>query len=151
LVAGSKYKVYVDEIQEVVGEFPTKKSESEKWDWKLVAAWVDTEGCFSTSPNTLRATITQKERGPLEGIRSFLEKEGIRSKIISLHKEDREYFYLITKGGMEALATLVVNIEPYIRTNNKKERIMRLRMEISRKTRLESVHRREARRILGLE
>ena len=38
-----------------------------------------------------------------------------------LHKEDREYFYLITKGGMEALATLVVNIEPYIRTNNKKE------------------------------
>src|SRR5439155_26617804 len=100
----------------VVGEFPTKKSESEKWDWKLVAAWVDTEGCFSTSPDTLRATITQKERGPLEGIRSFFEKEGIRSKIISLHKENREYFYLITKGGMEALATLVVNIKPYIGT-----------------------------------
>jgi hypothetical protein len=148
---GSKYKVYVDKIQEVVGEFPTKKSESEKWDWKLVAAWVDTEGSFSTKPNTLRATITQKERGPLEGIRSFLEKEGIRSKIISTYKWDREYFNLITKGGMEDLATFVVNIEPYIRTNNKKEQIARLRMEISRKTKLDSVHRKNARRILGLE
>jgi hypothetical protein len=52
---------------------------------------------------------------------------------------------------MEALATFVVNIEPYIRTNNEKEQIRRLRMEVSRKTRLESVHRRNARLILGVE
>jgi len=148
---GSKYKVYVNEIREVVSESPIRKSESERWDWKLVAAWVDTEGSFSTKPNTLRATIAQKERGPLEGIRSFLEKEGIRSKIISVYKWDREYFNLITMGGMEDLATFVVNIEPYIRTNNKKEQIARLKMEISRKTKLDSVHRKNARRILGLE
>ncbi len=34
------------------------------------------------------------------------------------------------------IATFVVNIEPFIRTNNKKEQIKRLRMEISRKTTL---------------
>jgi len=48
------------------------------------------------------------------------------------------------------IATFVVNIEPFIRTDNKKEQIIRLKLEISRKTMLESVHRRKARRALGL-
>ncbi len=50
-------------------------------------------------------------------------------------------YYLMTIGGREALAKLVKNIEL----------IARLKEELSRRSKHESVHRKRARRILGID
>ena len=92
----------------------------------------------------------QKERAPLEGIREFLAREGFSSSIVVQHKEGRVYYNLGTEGGIEKLAELVKNVEPYIVTKNKKDQIARLKEGLSHEPKHETIHRRRARQILGL-
>ncbi len=69
---------------EVQGEIPSR------WiDWKVVAAWIDGEGNLTTRERGFNKTnrdycldISQKELAPLESIRSFLKREGIKAKVI---------------------------------------------------------------------
>jgi hypothetical protein len=148
---GEKYSIIVDSIEQkkietgiVIGE------KAYAWDWKTVAAWVDTEGSFQVYPNSNRAAIAQKERAPLEGIRAFLDEEGISSHIVVQHKKGEVYYQLGTNGGIEKLAEFVKNVEPYLVTRNKKDQVARLMEKLSEKPKHENVHRRGARDILGV-
>ncbi len=144
---GRKYNLYVDEIQEIIGEPQRYASDSrDRWNWELVATWIDTEGHYESHRHFF-ASVTQKEREPLEGILAFLLNEGIPSTI---RKTDDGYYELRTLGGLETTAKLVLNTEPYIKTQNKRDQIQKLKERLMETPKRLTVHRRRARQILGL-
>lgn len=149
VIPGEKYRIFIDSVKEREPEPIVESRANEEWDWKMVAAWVDTEGSYITHEGTsCRAVICQKERQPLEGICRFLEGEGIPCYIIKTRGDNH---ILGTKGGPEVTAKFILRTEPYIRTSNKREQIAKFREYISRTRKHESYRRKRARKILGLE
>ncbi len=145
---GVKYDVRIEEIKEVsraIGR-PSGNVDS-YWEWKTVAAWADTEGQYQSGRNGFKAVISQDEREPLDGIRDFLLGEDIPSVVYDL---GNGHYQLRTLGGMESLAKFVLHTEPHIRTQNKRNQIAKFKEQIGNRIRHENVHRRNARRILGL-
>jgi hypothetical protein len=145
---GERYSIQVVGVREVVQTNEGRpRALDGYWDWKTVAAWVDTEGWYQSKVRAWRAIISQKEREPLDGIHDFLRGEEIPSVV---YHTLRGYYELRTMGGIEAMAKFVLKTEPYIRTNNKREQIAKFKGMLSVETEYENVHKREARRILGI-
>jgi len=141
---GVKYELAVNTI-EIFDEF--SEGRAEEWSWPLVGTWTDTEGSYLVNKNSsVCAVISQKEREPLLGIGSFLRNEEIPSGIIV---QRGKYFQLKTYGGPEAMAKFIKQTEPYIRTQNKKDQIARVKEEIGKVRLHDNVHLKRARYILG--
>ncbi len=112
----------------------------EIWDWEMVAAWIDTEGCYiadaSTSTYTVR--IYQKEALPLSGICAFLRAHGVECTVTSTLAENprdsckKSHIYELVTWGAEGLARVIRNTEPYIRTQNKRNQIIQCKEELAR-------------------
>lgn len=148
---GEKYQIRIDSIRERTRHPLENRSEGPSiWDWKMVAVWIDTEGTYYGKGNSsFCVTISQKERGSLEGITDFLARKGIDSVI---HKQsESDNYYLKTKGGIESLARIIVMTEPYITTSNKKAQIEAFRAELAKPKKIVNYHRKNAQRIMGLE
>lgn len=143
-VPGVKYELAVNTI-EIFDAFSEGKAE--EWSWPLVGTWTNTEGSYVVNKNSsVCAVISQKEREPLVGIGSFLRNEEIPSGIVV---QRGKYFQLKTYGGPEAMAKFIKQTEPYIRTQNKKDQIARVKEEIGRVRLHDNVHLKRARYILG--
>lgn len=110
------------------------------WDWALVAAWIDTEGCFeaNASHSTYRVSIYQKEKLPLAGICAFLRANGVECSVVpTKHANPRDssklcHGFALVTWGADGLAKVIRNTEPYIRTRNKRNQIARCRAEIAK-------------------
>ena len=145
---GRKYDVRIDEIRETSRATDNPNWKIDKfWDWKTVAAWMDTEGHYQAGKSRFRAVISQDEREPLDGMRDFLLGERIPSVVYDVGKG---HYQLRTLGGMETMAKFVLNTEPFIRTRNKREQIAHFKDIVGTRARHENVHERNARRILGI-
>lgn len=145
--SGERFDVQVDSVEEVRTTEEPNREIDEFWEWRTVAAWTDTEGQYQSGKSRFRAVISQDEPEPLEGIRSFLLREDIPSVVYNM---GNGHYQLRTLGGMESLAKFVLSTEPFIRTQNKMEQIERFKEMIRSHQKYENVHKRNARRILGL-
>ncbi|TLX97726.1 MAG: hypothetical protein E6K96_02395 [Thaumarchaeota archaeon] len=151
-VAGKEYKLTIDSIEKLPSKRDTWQGLEPigmtDWTWRDVAAWVDTEGCIGASQKgNCYLTVTQKDRRVLQELCAFLDKQGIQPKLTLLKGTG---VYVAEVFGNDQIAKTVKNIEPYIRTGNKKEQIaqfkdklMAPRKSLKRRTRI-------AREILGL-
>lgn len=145
--AGKKYDVWVEAITEIPVEQNHAGEADKFWEWKTVTAWTDTEGQYQGSKPPFKATISQDEKEPLGGIHQFLLREGIPSVVYDMGDG---HYQLRTLGGMESLAKFILHTEPYVRTQNKLNQIKQFKEWLEKRSKHENVHKRNARRILGL-
>lgn len=145
---GEKYEVRIEKVEEtqIINETPSRRVD-DFWDWKTVAAWADTEGQYQSERSPFRAVISQDDREPLEEIHAFLLGESIPSVVYDM---GNGHYQLRTLGGMESLAKFILKTEPYTRTQNKREQIAHFKEIMKTRKKYENVHKRNARRILGL-
>jgi len=155
MTVGADYLIRIDSIEKL-GLRPQswqglQLNELRPWSWKEVGSWVDTEGavCSKTNKGTgnYQVIISQKEKRVLAEIAYFLNQQGLRS-YISLTKSTG--VYALHVGGAEAVARVIREIEPYIRTENKIHQISVFKESICwpRKRLWPSIS--KAREILGL-
>jgi len=147
---GKEYKITIDSVERI----PSVRDSWEKlerpateWTWKEIASWIDTEGRIN-SKSGFYADIAQKDKKVIEEICGFYEDHGLHPDMI-LQKSVGCYHARL--GRVDDVATVIKNIEPYIRTENKKEQIQQFKEKLSapRKTLHGGI--REARKILDLE
>lgn len=138
---GETYQVRIESItkQEVALSEPEAKMGG-VWDWVLVAAWIDTEGCFvaNASCSTFTVSIYQKEKLPLIGICAFLRKQGVECTVYPTTTTDSRdptktrHGYVVVAAGPEDVAKVIRNTEPYIRTQNKRNQIAHFKAELAK-------------------
>ncbi|HEV2139330.1 MAG TPA: hypothetical protein VGR53_10870 [Nitrososphaerales archaeon] len=125
----NQYQRYSERRREAPNliKFVRAEGESEvpsKWiDWKVVAAWIDGEGNLTTrerGSNKIQRDycldISQKERAPLESIRSFLERDGIKAKVIS----EVNGTHSLQVTSVSDIDLIIKRTLPFIMTDNKR-------------------------------
>jgi len=142
---GKEYEIAIDSIERIPSvrdSWERRDNPSLPWTWKEIASWIDTEGRISGY-----ADIAQKDKKVIEEICTFYENHGLHPNML-LQKEVGCYHASLHK--IDDVATVVKNIEPYIRTENKKEQIAQFkeRLKAPRKRLYSAII--NARRILGL-
>jgi hypothetical protein len=94
---------------------------SERIDWKVLATWIDAEGNLSTRerPHKNRdycLDVSQKEKAPLETLSSFLNRQGIKARVVSRPHEA----YSLQVRRVSDLDKIVSRTEPFIIREDKK-------------------------------
>jgi len=147
---GKEYKITINSVERI----PSVRDSWEKlerpsleWTWKEIASWIDTEGRIN-SESGFYADIAQKDKRVIEEICGFYQEHGLRPNM-TLQKGTGCYHAHLAR--VDDVAMVVKNIEPYIRTENKKEQIRQFKEKLRapRKTLHGGI--REARKILDLE
>ncbi|HEV2225189.1 MAG TPA: hypothetical protein VGR56_00110 [Nitrososphaerales archaeon] len=150
---GKEYVIKIDSIEKLVRPKPwegIRLDELKPWSWKEVASWVDTEGavcCPTERGGTYQIQISQKEKKVLAEIAYFLDEQGLRSSL-KLSKATGVYNLHIT--GVETMARVIKEVEPFIRTENKIIQISEFKKSICKPRRTLWSSIRNAREILGL-
>ncbi len=96
---------------------------SRRVDWKVVAAWIDGEGSLNTRERNPRGTdrayclgISQSEKAPLEIIRSFLRRQGIKAKLA----RGPHASYSLQVTSVSDIDRIVRETSPFLMTENKR-------------------------------
>ncbi len=125
----NQYRRYGERRQEAPNKIrfvrmEVKSEVPSKWmDWKVVASWIDGEGNLTTrergsngGSRDYRLDISQKERAPLEFIRSFLEREGIKAKV----KKKANGTHSLQVASVSDIDLIIKRTLPFIMTDNKR-------------------------------
>lgn len=153
VVVGQAYVVDVDSIEKLVRPKPwegIKLEELGPWSWREVASWVDTEGaicCRNEKGGNYQIIISQKEKTVLAEIAYFLDQQGLKS---SLNLTKNTGVYNLHILGAEIEARVIKEIEPFLRTENKRIQISEFKKKICEPRKLLWPSIRNAREILGL-
>src|SRR5713226_6524729 len=120
---------------------PESVMESDLVDWKVFAAWVETEGSidstvdFKLNPRTgtyyariVRAVlISQSERAPLAALQLFLEKHGIFSSIRFIKPSRTAFskrpYYRLEIQRVEDIDKVVESIRNYLLTQKTRKQV----------------------------
>ncbi len=153
--AGEVYRMTIDTIEKEEKKHETwmlvdNPDSGRGWDWKDVASWVDTEGTILIHTNRggrYDVAICQKERKVMEELGRYLYREHFP---VSMNLQKNTGVYTLHVSGAENVARLTKEIEPYIRTENKKEEIDALKESLMKPRKLLWPSIRKAREILGL-
>ena len=107
-------------------------------DWKMFAAWVDTEGSISSvvAKNRVKnggvsrkrhheLAVYQTDESALGILRDFLCESGISATY--LYKDKRTAVWSLKLTRIKDIEFVVSSIEPYILTENKKRQIERFK------------------------
>jgi hypothetical protein len=150
VVLGKEYKITINSIERIPSirdSWERLERPSNAWTWKEIASWIDTEGRIN-SEDACYADIAQKDKRVIQEICGFYEEHGLHPNM-TLQKSVGCYHANLRR--VDEVAIVVKNIEPYIRTENKKEQIQRFKEKLSApRERLHGVVR-EARKALGIE
>jgi hypothetical protein len=143
---GERCKVVIDWIERLnrPNEWHTGEGvEESSWTWREVASWTDTEGAIRTY-----LSIGQKDQDVIRGICAFFEKEGITA---TMRLDGHTGVYYATVSRVDDVAMAIKNIQPFIRTKNKKMEMEGFKEYLAKpRKRLNSSIIR-ARKILGIE
>jgi len=106
---------------------------SEWIDWKVIAIWIDAEGNLTTRERPVSnrdycLDISQKERAPLENLRLFLHRQGIKAKVVRRPHE----MYALQVRSVSDIDKIVSRTEPFILRDDKRLQFARYK---SRRTR----------------
>jgi hypothetical protein len=135
-----QYERYRQRRQEAQGkiEFNQKndsrtQNHSDWIDWKIVATWIDAEGNLNTRERSrnkrdYRLDISQSDKAPLESLSSFLNREGIKAKVVNRPHES----YSLHVTTVSDIDKIVSRTEPFIMREDKRLQFDRYR---SRRTR----------------
>ena len=118
LVVGRVCKVHIESFEELPrpNDWRTGQTiDASTWTWREIASWTDTEGAIRTY-----LSIGQKDQRVIREICAFFDKNGIQA-IMRLDRHTGVYYAIVTR--MDEVAKAIVNIEPFIRTANKKVEI----------------------------
>jgi len=149
---GKKYQVTVDSIEKLPGKRDTWQGrepiDSTGWTWRDVAAWIDTEGCILTEQRgNYYLSVSQKERKVLQELCGFLNKHGLQP---NLRLQKTTGVYRVEVRGTDQIAKIIKNIEPCIKTENKKKQIEQFKDKLMEPRKSLRPGIRIAREILGL-
>jgi hypothetical protein len=125
-----------------------EKIDANDWSWREVASWIDTEGTIHAENRSRYLSIGQKEKKVIQEICAFLENEGISSSM-RLDRHTGVYYVVVNK--VDDIARVIRNIEPYIRTVNKRREIEVFKEELAKPRAKLKTSVMYARRILGIE
>jgi hypothetical protein len=94
---------------------------SEWIDWTIIATWIDAEGNLTTRERPWNnrdycLDVSQKERAPLESLRLFLHRQGIKAKVVRRPHE----MYALQVGSVSDIDKIVSRTEPFILRDDKK-------------------------------
>jgi hypothetical protein len=134
-----QYERYKYRRQEAANkiEFNQKDSpaaaHSEWIDWRVIATWIDGEGNLTTRERPVNnrdycLDISQKERAPLETLRLFLHRQGIKAKVVRRPHE----MYALQARSVSDIDKIVSRTEPFILRDDKRLQFARYK---SRRTR----------------
>jgi hypothetical protein len=147
---GKKYRITINSVERI----PSVRDSWEKleqpsmpWTWKEIASWIDTEGRVNTE-NGYYADIAQKDRKVIQEICAFYDEHGLHPNM-TMQKSVGCYHAHLHR--VDDVATVIKNIEPYIRTENKKEQIQQFKKSLSEPRRRLQGGIMRARKILDLE
>ncbi len=147
---GKEYKITINSVERI----PSVRDSWEKlerpsieWTWKEIASWIDTEGRIN-SKTGFYSDIAQKDKRVIEEICGFYDEHGLHPNM-TLQKSVGCYHARLAR--VDDVATVIKNIEPYIRTENKKEQIQQFKERLSAPRKSLQSGIREARKILELE
>ncbi len=131
LEVGKSCTVVIDRIERLLKSddwLSGSQMEIEGWTWKEIASWVDTEGTIHTGRFARYLSVAQKEKPVIQEIRAFLKREGVVSSL-RLDKHTGVYYVMVSR--VEHIATVIRNIEPFIRTENKKREVSAFKEELA--------------------
>jgi hypothetical protein len=118
---------------------------------KEIASWSDTEGTLGSIGNIggrHYLAIGQKDKKVIQEICTFLEREGVKPSM-RLDEHTGVYYAIVNRA--DHIAMIIKNIEPFIRTDNKKMEIADFKQHIARPRKKLQRSIIEARRILEIE
>lgn len=152
VVIGATYTVTIDAIEKMpdysiwrntVGVSPND------WTWRDIAAWMDTEGSiYAAELGSRYLRIGQKEERIIQQICAFLSNNSIEC---SMFLDENTGVYYVSVDRTNQIAKVIKNVEPFIRTENKKREIAAFKEYLAKpRRRLQAVVL-EARTILGVE
>jgi hypothetical protein len=147
---GKEYKITIDSVERIPSvrdSWEKLERPSREWTWKEIASWIDTEGRIN-SETSFYSDIAQKDKQVIQEICGFYEEQGLHPNMV-LQKSVGCYHARLAK--VEDVAMVIKNIEPYIRTENKKEQIQQFKEKLSAPRKSLRSEIREARKTLDLE
>ena len=147
---GKRYRITINSVERIPSirdSWEKLERPSNEWTWKEIASWIDTEGRVNAEGGYY-ADIAQKDKRVIQEICGFYDDHGLRPMMILDKSMGGWHAHL---HRVDDVATVIKNIEPYIRTENKKEQIRQFKESVSKPR--EKLHGgiRNARKILGLE
>ena len=153
LKVGVEYEVTIDWIETLRRPLDWHQEEVDvsSWTWREIGSWVDTEGTLGSIGNRggrHYLAIGQKDEKAIRQVSAFLESEGIKP-FMRLDKHTGVYYAIVNRA--DHIAIIIKNIEPFIRTENKKMEIADFKRHIARPRKKLRYSIIEARRILGIE
>jgi hypothetical protein len=117
---------------------PTIDLKSRFVDWRVFAAWLDTEGSVSSilAKNRTRnnrtlykreheLTIYQADEAALETLRSFLREAGVSATY--MYKNQRTGVWALRLTRIRDIELVISEVEPFLITENKKRQIERFK------------------------
>lgn len=153
IMVGAQYSVRIDSILKMAGRddwHNRDETDYDDWTWRDIAAWVDTEGSIhaNQTKGSRYLRIGQKEKKIIQQIWTFLKSHSIEC---SMFLDENTGVYYVSVDRTDHIALVIKNVEPFIRTENKKREIDAFRkfLAVPRK-RLHAVIL-EARKILDVE
>jgi hypothetical protein len=123
----NQYERYRQRRKEAASKIEFNQNESgtqvhsELINWKVLATWIDAEGNLSTRERPRKnrdycLDVSQKEKAPLESLSSFLNLQGIKSRVVSRPHET----YSLQVTRVSDLDKIVSRTEPFIIREDKK-------------------------------
>ncbi|HEV2389092.1 MAG TPA: hypothetical protein VGS04_00045, partial [Nitrososphaerales archaeon] len=147
---GKQYKITIDSIERIPSvrdSWEKLERPSNEWTWKEIASWIDTEGRINTESGYY-ADIAQKDKRVIQEICGFYDDHGLHPMMI-LNKSVGGWHAQLHR--VDDVATVIKNIEPYIRTENKKEQIQQFKESLSAPRKKLHGGIRKARKVPGVE
>jgi hypothetical protein len=147
---GKEYKVTINSVERIPSirdSWEKLERPSNEWTWKEIASWIDTEGRINTE-NGYYADIAQKDKKVIQEICAFYDEHGLHPNM-TMQKSVGCYHAHVHR--VDDVATVIKNIEPYIRTENKKEQIQQFKESLSKPRRKLHGGIMKARKILDFE
>lgn len=151
ITVGASYSVKIHSMEKIASHETWRFLDGipgDDWTWRDVAIWIDTEGSIHADEFGSRyLRIGQKDEKVIQQICAFFRKHSI---VCSMFLDENTGVYYASVDRTDHIAWVIKNVEPFIRTENKKREIVAFKryLAMSRK-RLQAVII-EARQILGV-
>ena len=110
----------------------TESPEQRPWTWSEVASWIDTEGTMSSGIKKTDGkaycnfSVAQKERKVLDSLCDFIRE--VTGKHCSVYYAKKAKAYYAQWSSKEAVEITLKQIEPYLRTQRKKDQCAKVRL-----------------------
>lgn len=147
---GTPYKITIDSVERIPSvrdSWEKLERPSNEWSWKEIASWIDTEGRINTESGYY-ADIAQKDKRVIQEICGFYDQRGLHPMMILDKSMGGWHAHL---HRVDDVATVVKNVEQYIRTENKKEQILKFKESLMEPRKRLRGGIRKARKLLDLE